>query len=248
MEDRSQYLKRKLDNKTNLYNGSIPCLERHKSIYLEFVEQFKPADYSNSTILDYFTKEDTIISNYGFYVFFVENLSVIELNSIKIHAIHNFVCNWNTYDKYIYALCPSEFNHISVSTIDADDLYVRQFEENIPYEIRYSDIQFITFKHHSKDYMKEFYKDVLSSHISSRNNAGLITIILYTNKESDYNRNSYDGVITLSRILVKHNFTEKVKDIEPEVKNKKIDKPKGKTTSIPSFVDPALDDKGSGRK
>ena len=230
-ENRSKFLERKLNSKSNIYKGFIDYQNNHKEKYSKFLRQFNPCDgasFMNETIIKLTTRKDFIIDNYSFYIIFLNNMELNKLNSLKIHIVENFLVNWNRYEDYMQVIDPNEYNKITISSLTGSELLSNDFESNlISKEVLFSDIQFIDLTYNDKDYRKGYFDDVIKTHIALRNGRGLITIILYYSSENDYVRNNYENDIKLKRNIKRFSIVNDVVRVVNVLKTSKDNNEEG---------------------
>ena len=215
-ENRGKYLNRRLSNNISNYtSGDLPRFPvNHKNYFSQYISQFGELDYNYPGVRELLSREDLIIDNSSIYVFFIKGLKRTGVNALKLHICNNFLVNWDIYKRYYQDCCPTEPNHITISSVSGDNIFDWYFDRFLfTPETMYSDIQFIFLNYKAKEYKKGFFDEQIKSHIETRNIKGLITIIFYIGTEAEFDSCGYDDSFSTFRDIRK--FTDLSK-IEPK--------------------------------
>ena len=226
MISRAEFLRKKIPNKENIYEGGLLIAKNMLFRYEAFRNSFKPMTESKK-IVRTLTRKDLVIVSGTLYVFYVKDLGREKINFLKYQIVQNFVANWTKPSEYNYAIDPLEtqFSHLTISHITADEIYERAFTRTlIPDEEFYSDIQFISMPFRERSYMKYYYHEVIQAHIGIRGNRGLVTIILFSGYTNEFEKLKYDDRLN-SIVNIKEVDIQNVKEGNSD------------TADIPSQID-----------
>jgi hypothetical protein len=210
--------------------------------------KMRKALYSNRKIIDIAREKNLIIDNTGFYVFFVDKMSIEDRTALQIHLTQNFIFNWEEYDKYISDMMPDSQmeGKLSVSTLTSSTILAEALEDRKERTYLDTDIQFVLFEDKDKDYYKGFYFDSSASYFSRRNDAGLITIVLFLGLRKDFKSKKYDGIRSTVKVrrnlILRDAILEDTKDNEPETKLSNTES----STDKPKKVNNTIKGKGEG--
>ena len=215
MESRDIFLKSKLPKGENRYDGyihfRIPQFNGdidHTNIYKDFVKQFSPAIYTDKRIIKELTKKKIVIKSGTLYVFYIRGFNRERTNSVKLHATQNFIVNWDEYNSYIRRIDPLSYNHLTVNTVTAEEIFDTEYHRGLlGKEDILSDIQFISMNYKEKAYMKYYFHESIKKHIAERSTRGLITIILFNGFDSQFIELGYEDRLCNLVDFCKVNFS-----------------------------------------
>lgn len=238
LEKRPEFLRRKLNNKENIYKHSFlsdkgGLIDIYKTKYYapflfgNFIkasaEDFNVA-YNDKEIMKVTTQKKLIINNINLFIFCIAGMSNIRIESLKVHITENYLRNWNTVEVFKDSLTSGSFSDddiISVFTISGDEVVRNGFgRAGYTDDQLTADIQFITLESKSEEYLKGQYAKELKAHINRRFHFGLITIILYKDKISNIGGISFINDIEADAIidevgLTKEEMIEAAKNKQP---------------------------------
>ena len=238
IKQRGEYLRRKLNNRENLYKYSFldsrsGISDLYKKVYYgpflvrNFIKvtsvEFDPI-YRDKEILRITTQDKLIINNIYLFVFCIAGMNYDRVESLKVHISENYIRNWNDISVFKDSLSAGSYSDedtLSVFTISGDEVFKSGFNKlNYTQDQLDSDIQFITVEGRSEEYMKGRYTIDLTTHINRRFHLGLITIILFKDRKENLDRISFLNDIEANLVIEEVGITEKEK--KKAAKEKKV--------------------------